>query len=87
MSERIVYQRENFRPNMQQLPNDKFKTNSCPVRPVKNSQGKMSDMFVKMADTMLTLYDQEERLIASVTEMLNRMAKNLDNADETSANM
>lgn len=83
MSERIVYQRESFSLKTGEL----FAApglNYCPVRPVKKSQGEFPNMFDKMADTMLELYAQEEKLINSVSEMLTRMAKNFDNADETS---
>lgn len=83
MSEKIVYIKENFHSTTAEIHNTDTNgpVNACPLR---KSQGEFPSMFDKMADTMLELYAQEEKLINSVSEMLARMAKNFDNADETS---
>lgn len=55
--------------------------------PSRASEGQMPAMFDALAGTMVELYNQVQKLIASSEKMIEKMAEKLVNADEGSAVM
>lgn len=55
--------------------------------PSRSSEGQMPAMFDTLAGTMVELYNQVQKLIASSEKMIEKMAEKLVNADEGSAVM
>ena len=55
--------------------------------PTRTSEGQMPAMFDTLAGTMVELYNQVQKLIASSEKMIEKMAEKLVKADEGSAVM
>lgn len=55
--------------------------------PKRTSEGQMPAMFDTLAGTMVELYNQVQKLIASSEKMIEKMAEKLVKADEGSAVM
>lgn len=55
--------------------------------PSRSSEGQMPAMFDTLAGTMVELYNQVQKLIASSEKMIEKMAEKLVKADEGSAVM
>ena len=53
--------------------------------PTRTSEGQMPAMFDTLAGTMVELYNQVQKLIASSEKMIEKMAEKLVKADEGSA--